>query len=475
MDKIRAVARRELIFLNLGVMDACVIAPLFAALLASLMPIQPFSLVGGLLGAVLVVHYLARLLLELDTPPTLRLGLAGLGMLVSSLLGVHQVLYARMSFLNPAWLTDIADSLRQEVPWREVSLFLAVLFLWWRGLVLAQRRIDSESVAFRFRLGVVLLAFTTGISSSVLPWPYHHIVFLFFFASLLGIAVARAEEVGQQYGGRHSPFNLGWLTALVIASIAVLLLAAGLASVLNGENIGRVLRPVWSVLSVVLFFLLYVVAWLAQILIIPLLAFFEQYELGRALDEALGELGTPRVFEPNPQPQEPLFTPEQLAMMRTVGVIGGALTVLLLVALTLRRMRVGARGRFGEERESVWKEIDLRRGLGGLLRRGRRRLSGAPEALRRSRLGHLFAAMTIRHIYAHLGALAAERGYPRALDETPYDYLPTLEKAFPERREDITRITDSYVAVHYGELPEQPDDLRTVREAWRRIQETTKR
>lgn len=469
MGNLRTFARRELIFLNLGVMDACVIAPLFAALLAPLMSVQLFSLVGGLLGVIFVVHHLARLLLNLEIPSRLRVGLIGVGMLISGLWGVHQALYASTAFLTPSWLIEIAHGLRQGIPWRAVSLFLAVLFLWWRGLVLAQRRIDSESVAFRFRLGVVLLAFTTGIGSSVLSWPYHQIVFLFFFASLLGIALARAEEVGQQYGGRHSPFGLGWLTALVIASVVVLLLAAGLASVLNGETIGRVFKPIWSVLSVVLFILLFVVAWLAQFLINPLLALFEQYELGRALDEALGDLVPPGAFEPSAHPREPFFTPEQLTVVRTAGVIGGALLIIVLIALTLRRLRAGSHGQFGEERESVWREVDLRRGLDGILRRGRQRLRGATEALRRSQLGQLFAAMTIRRIYAHLGALAEERGYPRALDETPYDYLPTLEKAFPECQEDLARITEAYVAVHYGELPERPEELEAVREAWERL------
>ncbi|MGD2143937.1 MAG: DUF4129 domain-containing protein, partial [Anaerolineae bacterium] len=78
--------------------------------------------------------------------------------------------------------------------------------------------------------------------------------------------------------------------------------------------------------------------------------------------------------------------------------------------------------------------------------------------------------LTIRRIYAHMAQLAARRGYPRAIDETPYDYLPTLREAFPENQDEVEQITESYVAVHYGELPERREDLYAVRSAWRQIE-----
>jgi hypothetical protein len=86
-------------------------------------------------------------------------------------------------------------------------------------------------------------------------------------------------------------------------------------------------------------------------------------------------------------------------------------------------------------------------------------------------LGRFFAARTIRRIYAHLSALAAEQGYPRAAYETPYEYLPTLKQAFPENGEDVMCITEAYVAVHYGEVPERLEELVAVQHAWERIRE----
>lgn len=469
LPRIRAYTRRELVFLALGTMDVCVIAPVYAALLSPLIDITPLKATLVLLASVLLVHYLARLSFSLPLDPWRRITLTMFGMLITALFAVHEVLYAETHLWRLQWLGELLQSLRQDLLAQDLMVFFLAVFLWWRGLVLAQRRLVSSSVAFRFRLGVVLLAFTTGIAGSMLSWPYHHFVFLFFFASLLGIALARAQEVGQQYGGQ-SPFNLSWFATLVAATTVVLLLAAGATSLLTGETIGRVLMPVLRILQVLLFIVIFALAWLAQLVIEPLLAILQRYEIGRALDEIIGDLQMPSPPIGETQGAEPVFTPDQLATMRLVVALVGAVGVLLLVAVTLYRLRARSAEPSHEKRESVWEGVQLRDGLGKLLRRGQQRLSAVADTLTHSYLGRVFAALTIRRIYAHMASLAEKRGYPRARDETPYDYVPTLHRAFPESEAEVTRITESYVAVHYGELPEREDDLSAVRSAWDHIQ-----
>ena len=469
MDRLRTHARRELVFLSLGTIDVCVMTPLVAALLSRLIPVRPLPVTAIFLCTVLAVHYLARLALHLSPRPALRAILLGLGILVSGFLTVHQVLYAETRLWDPAWLVGIVAGVRRQVASPDVLIFLLVLFLWWRGLVLAQRRLDSENVAFRFRLGLLLIAMTTALGESMLPWPYHRFVFVFFFASLLGIALARAEEVGEQYGGSKSPFGLGWLATLVVAGLGVLLLAGGLAALLTPDNLSLVLVPALYVVRLALFGLVYVMAWVAQVLIAPLMVIFRRGDLARILEEAASRMVPPERPEMEDESPVSLLAPEQLLMLRTVGVILGVLLLLLLVVSSLRRLRLRAGRQRDEERESVWEGTHLRRGLGDLLRRGRRRLDGAAAALSHTLLGRLFAALTIRRIYAHLGVLAAERGYPRLSSQTPYEYLPTLEQAFPDRREEVARITEAYVAVHYGEMPERAEELAVIQAAWESI------
>ena len=472
MDRFRAAVRRELVFLALGTMEVCVITPLLAAFLLQIAPVRLLLIAGVCLGAVLAVHYLARALLRLSLHPFLRSALLGLGMLTSGLLVVHQLLHAQTRLLDPVWLVSIFRDLQQASLSQDVILFLLVLFLWWRGLVLAQCRLESDTVVSRFRLGLVMLAVTTLVGGFVLPSPPYQFVFAYFFVSLLGIALARAEEVEQQHGGSQSPFGLSWFATLVTASLVVLLLAAGVATVLTGENVSRFIEPVWmtlrNVLTVLTYILVYVGAWIAGLVATILRNVFGELDLTK-----LQRLVTPPEAGPLVEPGEAPFTPEQLALARAVGVVGGVLLVLLGIAFSLRRLRARAERRRDDERESVWDGAHLRRGLRDLLRQGRHRLDEAAAALSDALRGRLFAALTIRRIYAHVGALAAELGFPRAPYQTPYEYLPALERAFPGSREEVARITEAYVAAHYGEVPERPQDLAAVEAAWECIRGRT--
>jgi hypothetical protein len=471
MERLQAYGRRELVYVALGAMDICVVTPLLVALFFQSAPIRPFPITAAFLAVVLVVHYLARLTLRLPLQPAVRSALLGLGMLVSGLLLIRRSFYPHVHALNGRWLTDVFVNLRLGAAQYEVFTFLVVLFLWWRGLVLAQRQLDSSSVAFRFRVGLLLMMGTVALSSSIRPWSYNPFVYSFFFASLLGIALARVEEVGQQYGGSQSPFGLSWLVTLVVAALAVLLPAAGLALVLTGENLQLLLVPALQLLSFVLYYLVFGIAWLMQTVLAVLMLFFRQ-EWVRTAVEGLDRFTSEDMptLEQG-EPAELPFSPDQLATFKAVGVILGVLLLLVLAVISLRRLRAHGVGERGEERESVWQEINLRRSLRDLLRDGRRRLGQIADGLGQSSLGRMFAALTIRRIYAHLSGLAAERGHPRAINQTPYEYQPTLELAFPGCRQEVARITEAYVAVHYGEVPERPEDLRAIRDAWDRVRE----
>ena len=61
-------------------------------------------------------------------------------------------------------------------------------------------------------------------------------------------------------------------------------------------------------------------------------------------------------------------------------------------------------------------------------------------------------------------------GYPRLGIETPYEYLPTLFKVWPEHAAESRLITEAFVRVRYGELPETAEELELLRSAWLRIE-----
>jgi hypothetical protein len=135
--------------------------------------------------------------------------------------------------------------------------------------------------------------------------------------------------------------------------------------------------------------------------------------------------------------------------------------VVLLVSLALGRLFRMARPASELPRQSV----SPFEGVGPLRRPGLTgRILDRLDAFRRRR-----AAASIRQTYRAMCAAAAASGYPRAQNETAYEYLPTLSKAWPGMQSEIELITEAYSRVHYGEIPESDEELQQITAAWQRL------
>jgi len=81
------------------------------------------------------------------------------------------------------------------------------------------------------------------------------------------------------------------------------------------------------------------------------------------------------------------------------------------------------------------------------------------------------AATRIRRIYAQLMDLCAELNSPRPDATTPLEFLPELGKLFSDQTEALRLLTEAYVRVRYGELPENYAEIQAVETAWQAILE----
>lgn len=63
------------------------------------------------------------------------------------------------------------------------------------------------------------------------------------------------------------------------------------------------------------------------------------------------------------------------------------------------------------------------------------------------------AVRNVRQIYRGLLAKMTQRGLPRPLDQTAYDYLKTLERRLPLGSPDLGPITEAYVQARYSDRP----------------------
>ncbi len=62
---------------------------------------------------------------------------------------------------------------------------------------------------------------------------------------------------------------------------------------------------------------------------------------------------------------------------------------------------------------------------------------------------------------------AASQGYARLSTETPYEYLVSLSQVWPDNPRETGLITEAYVKVRYGEIPETKDELDEILAAWK--------
>jgi hypothetical protein len=180
--------------------------------------------------------------------------------------------------------------------------------------------------------------------------------------------------------------------------------------------------------------------------------------------------GTPDEFQPFPTPEFPFEQGEPLIQISPVVTILIVLLILaLLVFLIIRRANRRYRYRvpvIDDEGETIFEPEEIQ----SRLRRFIYQVREGIELVRTFGLGRqMLAATVIRRIYTRLLNLAADLGYPRQRSETPYEFQKRLMELFPEQRQQVDLITDAYVHVRYGEVPEEDRIIKLVEDAWELI------
>ena len=468
--------RRELLLLGLIAMEAVWLAAFFLTLLRPEKGPSPAAIVGLIALILLVSSAVGRLLVRWRPSPWLHWGIMTLSLLlVLVILLVLRLLPVREQAATPQLSIDLVLSL------------LLVLVSWWRGNTLAQLDVASPNVVlvhFWIGLSVFFLTIILGeaLLSEVLVSPGESLsvapsvgivgfIPAYFLVSLITLALARIEEVTQMPESTASaPRFRFWTvfvpgTAALLVGISLLLarfLSAGGVTWSLGwmlpvvETIGQVLQFISTLFLTVLEWLLALVLpaldWIVDLL--PLEGF---REATRALLETIQQL------------QQALRRMEEGQASRGFWIevgkyVPAALLLLgfLLLGRAVRQQRRKEKDLVAEKPTYV-STAPVHSG-GNVLRRGLDRLT---DGLR-GRVGFLYA-VSVRRIYANLGRLAAQRGYPRPHHQTPFEYRTLLLEAFPEFQADVELITGAYVSAHYGQEPDTREKLAGVRAAWQRI------
>lgn len=466
---------QELAALGLILMNLSWMVPWYQAVTRASSTV-PVSQVFLVLGTIFLIVYISgRVMISFRLKMKLQYGIVGALVIGSILLGVSTLLSSSnteglKSVLNNQALRNW-DEVLAIVP-GEISITVTVLFVWWRGISMSRERIGPFMVIKHFKQGVVLLLLYVVVIARLvgysLPVWFH---LLFLVSGLMTLGTARISVITVLRGGKWSPFNRRWLAEMATAT----LFTVGFASLIGAFLTGQMNRIAGWLKGI--FYLLGLLVVSPIILLISLLS-------GLLANLGTSELIiTPLATMPPGEATEdplggfPVVTEGVLSIIDWIPILkmilgwGLVILVVFFFVLGVRRAAIlMARRRSEAEGDStIYEGIS---GIGRLLRevlREEARKAAGGLSRRLSRGERLMAAARIRRIYVHLLNLSRDLGSPRPVSITPLEFLPSLEHAFAGLGEDLRVITEAYVGVRYGELPETKRQLDAVEKAWLRV------
>lgn len=464
--------RHEFLYVALAAQEASLLTPLALVIMSWSRFWSPWLAFLWFLLLMLLPFNLVRLmgLLQWDRTRQRRVMIAA--MLVAVFLSWRLLLYEATSPLDFNWLRQFGTTMAEggNLVWtRDLSVFVFTIFAWWRGLQLAMRPLEISNAGLRLRVGGLVIApIVAWLGTSFLTYSVVPFILMFFVASLAAVALVRAEQLEADRSGHAATLGPAWFATVVAAALGIALVGGVVAAFVSGESLFELLAifsPLWGALQFG-----GIVSGLALFeLLRPLLdvLFALVQTLGAFLAMILGRVGEGlQIVAPNLGEQATLPTPEAgIDAVTAPAGLGKVVAALLMLAVVV----VVAWGLSRLYRQATFAARDSRPSEPMAPALGYE--SGVFDRLLR-RLGfrQWRAAASIRRIYEAMCRAAAAAGFPRLEAETPYEYLATLARAWPQNVGDSRLITEAFIRIRYGELPETQAELDAIRVAWKRLE-----
>ncbi|MBI1800189.1 MAG: DUF4129 domain-containing protein [Chloroflexi bacterium] len=455
--------RRELLMLSSAAMETCWAFAIFEIALHAGGAASHGVTIGLYFSLLLFAIYGSRAALNAALPMARQRWLTVTLALGTIVLAMRISIFSNYAPLDFGWLGRLPGAVGNLfiAASPESLLLIMGVYAWWRGMTLAQAALDFESVGFRFRLGVLLLALIALINTWVGRVDLSPLLFAFFFFGLMAVALARQEDLSGAGTSVSLPLKGPWLGILAGSALLVLGVGLALAALLTPQSVRamfNLLQPLEPILTVLLYLVLVVMSVIVE-MIYNLISYLLVTFGSRKQNLPPLQLAPPPPFL---QDQDANQFSDLLAAywdpIRIVCAVMLFVGVLLLLAFSLNRMQRRNRPGGNETRESV--PVAIKFDPLGRLRRLFARNPG--EAMDDS-------IASIRKIYANLTRLAAQRGFPRGEAETPYEYVSDLRSAIPAAENEERLITEAYVRVHYGEHNPSDEEVAQIRQAWEHV------
>jgi len=458
----------EVMLLALAGMETCWFTPLFLAASHRSWTYAPYSVALVLWLTMWGMMRSSLFLAEKQIgSPSYQLTVVG-AVILSSLVALRLYLHAGSPWNDWTWLASTGRALANldRNLSDEIVVLAAILFLWWRAVALGQHELHFYRIGYEFRRSVLLLASSMVLLSYVIAVEVNAFIAPFFFFSLLALALARVRDKSKVSGGIERPFGPSWL--LVLGLVGLIVLGAGwlLSSVYSLESFSTLLgwgRPVFERVGQAIVWMMVQTARLLSPLMLLIVSLIRR-SLGPSRLQGLDPAVLDGFFT---DAQEVAEAPAWAAFMgRYICPTAVIAFILLALVLRLRHRERWDRRLVGDEPEM----LGLRSGVADSWRDRWQQLRALLGQVRRLGVGRqMYAAISVRYIYANVIRLAARRGVVRPAAQTPSEFLPTLVDTFPGHGADLSVLTEAYVRVHYGELPYDRAELDELRACWNRL------
>jgi len=387
-------------------------------------------------------------------------------------------------FFDFGWFAYFRDLLSNTFigdPSTSVVALAVLIYLWWRGINLAQKTSYFRDIYKSFLLGLValivlIILWQISSGSEGIEAPGTNVGFIviaYFFFGLVAITLSHLyvmrssmprEEAALTSVRRWLPMILGVIGGMVVVVF-------GAASIFSEDffnSVGRIVGTISSALSTAVVFVLDKLNFIFEAIfnvILWIVNFLRTEPLQPP--EQTGNVTDPRNQELLTGDIPPMV--EDIIKWVVIALIIGVILFILARAIS-RFSRRREREGIEEIHESLfsWKGLkdDLKLFfdmMGNKFRRKR------PTTLPGFRPGDDAARLNIREIYQNLQWEGSRSGMARRKHETASEYARRLSRMMPDSSGSLEQLSNVYGEVRYGEIVPEENRVDDANIVWRTV------
>ncbi len=358
------------------------------------------------------------------------------------------------------------QDLRENLP--DSFVIIAIMILTWRAAFnLARYQGIQNGVYGQLKLGVFMLVFY-GLFSLLFGGELPLMALASFtFFTLMAMSTSRLALVGYSRGGARIPFSFQWLGGLATTAGVTITFALGLGLIF-GRDTGRGILSLFGGLVKIIYSI-------AGFIFLPVLLLVEWW-VG---DDQV----TPEIIDQTRLYEGIIFgpsaTPDSISdyggdIIYTLLIWAAVLAIVFLIIFGVRKVIQGNQIKNLINEGDEITQTNFLEALRTAVKNPLKAFREGLDSIRIRYLDNLLASMKIRRIYAKFLNLCIDLDIPRKKAQTPLEFISVAGEKLSTLIPEMDIITNAYMKIRYGGMPEEDSEIQDVEAAWKRIQDGAK-